>query len=225
MAHNRTNNDSEQYRQVIMETTGPSRYIFDRPVFGRGPVTTDPRSTSQGFPVARCQNMPLVDVDSDLLGITRRYGLCDSAKYNPQRDGPSRTCVLSDVHTTDRPSELDTEDCRLQNPPCTLRGTGINRFEWLCTDPQTNALEPFSGPVDYRSVVKDNHRPLIEEPIIDSVSPPQAAHGADTAFGRVTIGQDIQQALRSFPGLPVMHHWRDAGEVQRICGKPCGCRR
>lgn len=222
MAHNHPNNDTDQYRQTILETTGPSRYIFDRPLGGtRNAISADPRASTQGFQVATCANSPLVDVDSDLLGITRRFGLCDSAKYNPSRDGPDRTCKLRDIPTTQLPSELDAEDCRLSNPPCTLRGTGINRFEWLCTDPQNTALEPFHGPVNYRAVAKDNHRPLIEDPILDMVSPPQPAHGAEVPFGKVVIGKDIEQALASYPKLPQFSHWRDAGEVQRIYGRPC----
>ena len=224
MAHNHLGNDTEQYRQTILETTGPSRYIFDRPLFRNRPaVTPDPRASTQGFQVATCTNTPLVDVDSDLLGITRRFGLCDSAKYNPSRDGPGRTCKLRSVPTTSAPNSLDSEDCRLSNPPCTLRGTGINRFEWLCRDPQETALEPFAGPVNYRAVAKDNHKPLIESPVMDQVSPPQAASGADVPFGSVVIGQDIRQAIASYPALPQFHHWRDAGEVQRIYGKPCHC--
>ena len=225
MAHNRPNNDSDQYRQVILETTGPSRYLFDRPRLARDVQTADPRASTQGFQVATCTNRPLVDVDSDLLGITRRFGLCDSSKFNPIRDGPNKTCSLRQLRTTSMPSGLDAEDCRISNPPCTLRGTGINRFEWLCTDPQNKALEPFAGPVNYRAVAKDNHRPLIEEPIVDSVSPPLAAHGSDIPFGHVEVGKDILQALQSYPKLPVFTHWRDAGEVERIYGRPCACHR
>ena len=225
MAHNRPNNDSEQYRQVILESTGPSRYLFDRPRQIRDVVSADPRASTQGFQVATCADTPLVDVDSDLLGITRRFGLCDSSKYNPKRDGPDKTCKLRTLKTPDTPSALDAEDCRISNPPCTLRGTGINRFEWLCTDPQATALQPFAGAVNYRMVAKDNHRPLIEEPVIDTVSPPQAAHGAEVPFGKVEIGKDILEAMASYPKLPVFSHWRDAGEVDRIYGRSCACKR
>lgn len=223
MAHNRPNNDVQQYKQTILETTGPLRYIFDNPKTDRALLTADPRVSRQGFQVSTCDGTALVDVDSDLLGITRRYGRCDSAKYTPARDGAAQKCKLKSTKTYSTPSALDAEDCRLQNPPCTLRGTGINRFEWLCTDPQDTALEPFNGPVNYRMVAKDNHRPLIEDPVKDMVSPPQPAYGADTSFGHVEIGKDIQQALQAYPKLPVMQHWRDAGEVQRIYGRPCGC--
>lgn len=207
-----------------METTGPSRYLFDRPTASRDAVTADPRASRQGLPVGTCARTPLVDIDSDLLGITRRFALCNSAKYNPRFHGAKQTCDLVSVHTPSGPTELDAEDCRLQNPPCTLRGTGINRFEWLCTDPQDQALKPFPDAINYRAVAKDNHRPLIEDPIADMVSPPQPAFGADRPFGQVEIGKDIQQALQSYPKLPVTTHWRDAGEIARIYGRPCGCR-
>ena len=54
-----------------------------------------------------------------------------------------------------------SEDTRFTNPASTLRGTGINRWQWLCKDPQTNALEGFDHSVSSRIIVKDNHRPLI----------------------------------------------------------------
>lgn len=227
MSNARVGDDRGHLRQTVLETTGPARYVFDRPnptrAENRRSVTADPRASTQGLPVAMCANTPLVDIDSDLLGLTRRYGKCDSAKYDPRRD--SRRCEVRSPISTNAapPTPLDTEDCRLQNPPCTLRGTGINRFEWLCADPQSTALEPFPTAVDFRSVAKDNHRPLVEEPLAEHATPPRPAAGADTPFGRVEIGKDIAAAVAAYPKLPTMVHWRDADEVKRISGGSCSC--
>ena len=221
MAHSRARNDTEEYRQSLLESTGPSRYLLNRPrANGRdGCVTADPRASSQGYPVARCESIPLVDVDSDLLGITRRYGLCDSAKYDPRRDG-SKCKPKPSQCSANYVSDLDAEDCRISNPPCTLRGTGINRFEWLCRDPQEGALGPFALPVEDRRLAKDNHRPLIESPLLDGVQPPAPASGYTPGAGSVDVGIDIETAVAGYPGLLRMQHWRDAGEVERIYGCP-----
>jgi hypothetical protein len=53
----------------------------------------------------------------------------------------------------------------LSNPPCTLKGTGWNRWEWLCYDPQVKAIIPFEWNTSYRNVVKDNFVPCIELPM------------------------------------------------------------
>ncbi len=51
---------------------------------------------------------------------------------------------------------LTTEDTRLSNPPSTLRGTGWNRWKWLCQDPQERVLVPFDYEVDTRNTTRDN---------------------------------------------------------------------
>ena len=49
------------------------------------------------------------------------------------------------------------------NPPCTLRGTGWNRWEWLCQNPQNRAIVPFNRGlfigVNTNLMARDNHRP------------------------------------------------------------------
>ena len=231
MAHERANDDPSQIRQALVQTTGPARYVFARPVpdpHTRARVPIDPRASTQGMPVSTCKGVPLVDVDSDLIGITRRYGKCSDAKYDPRRNR-LKCDVKPLIFTRGVATPLDTEDCRLQNPPCTLRGTGINRFQWLCEDPQNAALQPFSTAIDYRTIAKDNHHPLIETPLVDAAVPPKPCV-PEHAFGSVKIGRDIAAAVASYPALPTTVHWRDADEVSRIQGKfncskkrMCGC--
>jgi hypothetical protein len=218
MAHNRLKDDLDEYRQALLEGTGPSRYVMNTPMRVRDKgvaVTADPRVSTQGLPVALC-GMPLVEIDSELLGITRRYAKCDAAKFDPRRDSlQCNTRPLPDIGVS---SELDTEDCRLSNPPCTLRGTGINRFEWLCRDPQDTALVPFGIPSEDRRIAKDNHRPLIDNPIRDQALPPEPAAGFAPSAAGVEVGLDIEKAIAAYPPLLTMQHWRDAGEVRRIYG-------
>ena len=218
MAHNRLRDDVDEYRQALLQGTGPSRYVLNKPMDVRragARVTADPRVSTQGLPVSLC-GMPLVDVDSELLGITRRYAKCDAAKYDPRRD--KLKCDAMPSRDDGAASELDSEDCRLSNPPCTLRGTGINRFEWLCRDPQERALVPFGIPSEDRRVAKDNHRPLIENPIHDRSLPPEPATGFTPSAAGVEVGVDIETAIAAYPPLLTMQHWRDAGEIQRIYG-------
>ena len=36
-----------------------------------------------------------------------------------------------------------------------LRGTGINRWEWLCRNPQSNVFIPFRNNLNTRLIMKD----------------------------------------------------------------------
>ena len=60
---------------------------------------------------------------------------------------------------------VPAEDSRLSDPACNLRGTGFDRWEWLCLNPQEKALVPFDYNISNRIVVKDNHRPCVPKPI------------------------------------------------------------
>jgi hypothetical protein len=98
----------------------------------------------------------------------------------------------------------------MSNPPCTLRGTGINRWEWLCTDPQTTALEPYQRCVNYRTIVKDNHR-------IESITEPYTAPKMPAEY----VPEKHSWSDFSSTGLPerpIRQHWRSAGEVARLGG-------
>lgn len=239
---NHLRDDVEQYAQSMRESTGPFRYLFEAPVknIARDNVTNDPRGVRQGIQVNTCVNMPLVDVDSDMLGITRRAGYANQfavpdmpkryvMRREPEEEGEGGVGVGASakaprsggrVDESNGLTLLDGEDCRFSNPPSTLRGTGINRFEWLCRDPQELAISPHPRtPINYRLVAKDNHRPLIEQPMADRVSP-YAPSRSSGAYSSVKVGKSIERALQSYPAPIQNQHWRDIGEIRRIIGRP-----
>lgn len=77
----------------------------------------------------------------------------------------------TDNNLVDFPScSFDTEETRLSNPPSTLRGTGVNRFQPLCFDPQDKIFFPGEYHTSTRLVFRDNHRPCI--PSLDVISRP-----------------------------------------------------
>jgi hypothetical protein len=100
-----------------------------------------------------------IDVDSELMGITRKSTNCPSGKFIPKGEDYCKTKMPKDCYG------LSREDTKLSNPPCTLRGTGWNRWEWLCMNPQDKALIPFDFNINNRLVVKDNHRPCVPSPL------------------------------------------------------------
>jgi hypothetical protein len=117
--------------------------------------------------VSRCKDFHIIDVDSELKNIVRPATNCPTGKFMGEK-----FCDLN--HFPDCKRRSPTEDTRISNPPCTLRGTGWNRWEWLCRNPQENALVPFEYNINYRLVAKDNHRPCVPKPIDDDkVLPPK----------------------------------------------------
>jgi hypothetical protein len=112
-----------------------------------------------------------VDDSSELLGLNYKNTKCNAEEYIPGKYEKTGCDIRG--NTNPRACMAPREDTRLSNPPCTLKETGINRWEWLCFDPQERAIEGFDRiPVNYRMVAKDNHVPCIEQPADQSMFQP-----------------------------------------------------
>ena len=98
------------------------------------------------------------------------------------------------------------EDTRLSNPPSTLRGTGWNRWEWLCLNPQERVLEPFDFNIQTTLVARDNHRPSLPRPVDQTLAFP------------VPTDQAIETNLVKVPDVPTSApsvQWRSLAEISR----------
>jgi hypothetical protein len=137
-----------------------------------------------------------VDVESELFNINRQNSRCPTNKYIPKCSsnncttgepcgaGVSEKCEdpknplrnpwnrVGDNNLVNFPNcFFPTEDTRLSNPSTNLRGTGWNRFDPLCKDPQEQVTFPGQYMTPTRLVVKDNHRPSVVEPHINDMNP------------------------------------------------------
>ena len=164
MSFNRLNYDRDAYSQDLRESVGSGLYALNTPISDCQSCFPPDNENSKGMNSSVCANRTLVDVSTELRGQTRPNSKVD--KYMPEPD------FCASTRLRDCRSDIHTEDTRLSNPPITLRGTGWNRFEWLCRDPQKNALVPFDFNVQNRIVAKDNHRPYIQQPIDQSAAMP-----------------------------------------------------
>ena len=54
-----------------------------------------------------------------------------------------------------------------------MRGLTVNRWEWLCLDPQERVEIPFDHNINNRILVKDNHRPCIPKPLDQTLAMPR----------------------------------------------------
>ena len=171
----RINYDSCSYTEKLKRTIGPGLYSLNTPYndcSDCGGFPDDPSLRYQHYGHNTCMMKTAIDDSSELLGINYKLTKCNAEEYFPGKYQKSSGCSVENYKT--RECLAPREDTRLSNPACSLRGTGINRWEWLCYDPQAKAIEDFDRvPVNYRMVAKDNHVPLIEEPIDQTLCFPQ----------------------------------------------------
>lgn len=185
--------DKESYKQSINQSVGPGIYTMATPPISCKPCYPYPptvRLQRQGVSILK--NKSLIDVDSELSGITRKLSKNINDQYLPSC--PDSVCESGEVcgqgvagSCNGRKGErapdnnllhmpdcfVPAEDTRLTNPPCNLRGTGWNRWEPLCKNPQERVEMPFDWNINNRIIVKDNHRPCIPNPIDASAALPR----------------------------------------------------
>jgi hypothetical protein len=218
------NTDIEQSMKIGQYMLGQP-YVSCEPCYPTSPFV---RIQSQGGSIVR--DTPLIDIDSELMNLNRKYSRDPSQKYHPQCNGIA--CEQSGMPCSQgvvgrcagrKPGERATDDnlhhfqdcnqttepTRLLNPPCTLRGTGINRWEWLCKDPQDNVIIPFSWNVSNRLMMKDNHRPCVPRPVDQRLSHPSGKVGLPTE--RV----ENYEHVTAVPTYPASIGWQSSENIRR----------
>jgi hypothetical protein len=183
MAFARNAYDVCSYKYQLAQEIGPGMYQLMRPDNQSVPVLPkDPRYIAQTSGVSISKNTSLIDIDSELIGISRNLTRCPDRKYMPDgnasfncgsqtgkvRNGCQpfdKVCVNNSEVLKFVDNGLWCEDTKLSNPASTLRGTGWNRWEWLPMDPQERVLNEFDYEINTKLLSKDNHRPCLPKPI------------------------------------------------------------
>ena len=122
-------------------------------------IRTDGTPVYPWAPTARIQkiggalldNKDLVDVDSELIGITRKHSNDPNTHYKPSEEMVVKYLNLEDGF-------FHQESTLLNNPPSLLRGQVKNRWESVHKDPMQNILEPFNrlGEDTYLATMDDD---------------------------------------------------------------------
>lgn len=238
MSFNRLDYDTCQYQQTLAESIGPGHYQLNTPPISCEPcypIDAQIRLQQRGGSVDTSKAM--IDIDSEMLNITRPSSKCPSRKWLPMCEqytadgypcgqGVVPTCAscpekgggggqggikagdkcpdqFSGGLTHWRDCGIPVEDTRLSNPACNLRGTGINRWEWLCLNPQDRVEMPFDYNISNRIVVKDNHRPCVPTPLDPS---PMIPPGGDLAC-------DPVRNVCANPTEPPSVNWQRCNEI------------
>ena len=156
--------DNPTYVQKLHTSIGPGQYMLGTPASDgtacAQDVPYDPYIRWQNWGPGFCPPGSSVDVGSDLLGLKYKNTKCASELYQgPSPGNVHQGCVAAGKAGLE--CGAPTEPTRLSNPPCNMRESGNNRWEWLCWNPQDHALEQFEWNTSIRIVAKDNHKPCI----------------------------------------------------------------
>jgi hypothetical protein len=162
MSFSRLPYDDCAYTHKLSESVSGNQYMINPLFANHCDACYVPSSTvrlQKRGPRTREDDGEIVDVNSELLGLTRKSSQCPSQKYIP---GASNH--RPKTHALRECNALDPEPSRLSNPPCTLKGKAINRWQYLCHNPQDKIETPFPTDVSTRMLAKDNHRPCYGRP-------------------------------------------------------------
>ena len=146
-------------------STGPGRWALGVPnAYGNAAFVPTATTINQKWGAAHDMTSTKTDVESDLKNLGRPTVRTTCGQYQPEQ-GAAVAARLTAMPEADFPQTAS----HLVDPPCTLRGTGINRWQWLCENPQENVMVPFEYLVDSRHAAKDAVYHAMDQPL--EVSP------------------------------------------------------
>ena len=174
MSFNRLKYDIGLKKLDNNSSTKAGNYSVNTPIITNNCFQTNPRIMDQKVGVSMNKNVDWrfysgpVDIESQLMNLTRKASRDPNKKYNPLTDNcrSSNNCLINlpDCH-------IPTSDTRLSNPASNLRGINIERFDPLCQDPQKNVFFPGAKQIPTRLVVKDNFKRAIPRPAVNTMEP------------------------------------------------------
>lgn len=220
--------DTGAYCTDLRQSTAPIKRMLD-PSFANNCTACRPADVGyigrQGTSVT--SGIPLIDVDSDLKLLNYRATRDPMKKFRPccpycKKVNEGYPCGGGVVTCDECRSKMyhfpacsiSTDYSRVTNPPCNLKGTGINRFIPLCLNPQDlNRWEhPGEVGINNRMIVLDNHVPCIPTPNNENteVLPPQqeggnsdihlgCQHPCDFTCNKYTVGNPFYHSYYRGP--------------------------
>lgn len=197
--------DNCAYSTDLKESIKPGDYMLNTPKndCNSNTFVDSPYIRLDKTGVATCKNKELVDISSELFGLNMKAVKC------PEKRTFDSSYCENNILSTEHNSFMDSEDTLISNPPCTLRGTGWNRWEWLHANPQEKAIMPFDINIQNRIVVKDNHRPCIPD-IMDSEESFPEAYSDDTCY----TDKEAFIKYNDTESVPFIH-WRSCDEIRK----------
>ena len=201
MSFSRLSYDTCQEKIAVKDSIAPGLYQIGTPVPFKSCYQVNPQIIAQKGSNSMNAGADWrffagpIDVETDLLNINRLSTKCPSGKYEPKcgncgvvnsgqpcGQGVALSCYncrspipaggMCDQDMLDLPDcFFPVEDTRQSNPPSTLRGTGWNRFNPLCVDPQANVFFPGTLNINTRNMDRDNFQIRPRVPAVNSMNP------------------------------------------------------
>ena len=157
MSFTRFHDDPCRIKKELQESTDPGRYMLDVPGNGLEPCfMADPymRMQKWGANLRHVDGGAPIDIDSDLLGITRKLTKdCTSSQY------PYAGVVKSERIFYPKCTEAVTKQSRATNPAWLYRDLEQNHRYILFLNPQENVCKPFHNNLNTRLLERDNFQP------------------------------------------------------------------
>lgn len=184
----RQNYDGCSYEEKLKRTMGPGFYQTNKLSndfqMCQRDVPADPSLRYQKFGYSTCVQGQTIDDESELRRLNYKNSKCNEDSYNPGSYIANGLCSVDGKVGVRDCGSNPQESTRLSNPPCNLHGTGINRWNWLCFDPQEHVLERFNREAtDSKVLFKDNHVPCLEK-LMDQqgLLPPEENNSFDPSW-------------------------------------------
>jgi len=176
MSFTRNMYDKTNTRHSIAESMKSGHYQIGGPKDCTSCFQSNPEVRMQTGGVERFSGKT-VDIESKLHGI-----IPSSGNYNLQNQCDNSddqySCVYGVGNNFPKINQmqtcfLPTEDTRLSNPASNLRGSGVNRFNPLCLDPQKGVIFGAQYDVPTRMIAKDTFKPCVPTPAVNNMLPVQ----------------------------------------------------
>lgn len=132
-------------------STGPVRWVMGVPnAYGNAVFSDTPTMINQKWGASHNMESTKTDMESDLWNLGRPTVRTTCGQYGPGV-GLAANAILTPMPSQQFPQVAT----HLVDPPATLRGTGINRWEWLDTDPQAQVMIPFEHGISTQMAARD----------------------------------------------------------------------
>jgi hypothetical protein len=138
----------------------------------------EPTVRQQRWGNAQVDSYIKTDVESDLFNINRGPVREVCGQYDPKNNRMNAA-----TKRIVKEASFPQTHTRLNDPPCTGRSTGWNRWEWLGQNPQANVMVPFDWYIPGRILHKDAHRPCIPTPLSTEPVLPMPLHLSHQVVG------------------------------------------
>ena len=163
MSFTRFNYDPCRTKKLLEESTGPGRYMLNKPGWGDKPCFfSDPQIRMQewGTNLRRVPGGAPIDIDSDLLGITRPF-----SKDCTKKEFPFSGVVFSMKKEYPTCGKEFTSQSRATHPTFLYRDLEQSNRYPLFLNPQENVCMPFQNNLNTQLLERDSFTPKIPCPM------------------------------------------------------------